>query len=78
MNLQFVGNAPGSAYTYGDRGDNYSAMQSYNEAITNYTEAIRLLPDYAYAYRGQRSLTKNIRTGSFLNLLKLARSRESN
>jgi len=40
MNLQFVGNAPGSAYTYADRGDNYNAMQSYNEAITKYTEAI--------------------------------------
>jgi hypothetical protein len=40
--------------------------ETHVQPSAGHAEAIRLLPDYAYAYRGQRSLTRNIRTGSFL------------
>lgn len=35
------------------RGDNYSEIQAYDRAITDYDEAIRLKPEYAEAYNNR-------------------------
>ena len=41
------------AYAYNNRGDAYANKGDYDKAIADYTEAIRLKPDYAYAYYGR-------------------------
>ena len=42
-----------TAEAYLRRGDQYAAAQDYDRAISDYTQAIKLNPDYAEAYNNR-------------------------
>ena len=49
-----------SSVAYNNRGDVYSDMTRYEQAISDYTNAIRLDPDYAQAYNSLAVAENNI------------------
>jgi tetratricopeptide (TPR) repeat protein len=52
-----------TAEAYVRRGDQYSEMKDYDHAIADYTQAIRLKPDYAEAYNN-RGLAYSLKSKS--------------
>jgi lipoprotein NlpI len=55
------------AMTFNIRGNNYDKLKKYDLAIADYTEVIRLLPKFEYAY-ANRALVKT-RKGDFIAAL---------
>ena len=48
---------------YNNRGNAYSKKGDYNRAISNYTEAIVLNPNYAIAYYNRGRMWLHLREG---------------